>query len=635
MTATATTTAGLAGKIRASTESETFDLAGMNATTIEQVVTDAFGTPFITTLPSSDVAMVRLTLIVGAGKLGRQKYDGQATKVVTSTLSKLGYAEDRAASAVVDCAGSYKTQHDTGKNLRTVVVFPRMIAEASDRGKGGGTKGPEEEEAAAILDPTGMAHKVAISSLATFENMLKFQCPTWSEKRTLLHGVLQDQIDVPFQDCERLLLSGTPLSQAQEEFYNSVCVAIEDKKTLVKDAMHRQIFEEMELTAEEMEYLLEHVQDRIDELKDGSGRQSSSEEEEQALQKAMDRKQKLQTVQKAYTPRSLPPLKHHAALGKLWQQAAPLMHLHFQSSSSSSSSTLLSPADTKKLGQVQEILQSIDDLETSSRGWFEDDDVFQRRIQTSRREFQVKYKGLGTTAGPGGAKNKSSGGKMAGALSKRSGGGSGGSAINANTRIQLPTSTAWMSAADKKASALKTKKNRMQKGDVFGAMMMAESSSDEEEGDFDEEDDDDNDDGDDGDVAGVNDDEKEQPSSDNAMPSQIPPDASNTANGAPKKKKNKKRKKNGSKKNDSKDAHADDRALDAAVRENRAAAMATAATKIKKEVDSTNNVLVAVVVFVRDYLLPFLAALLAWLIGAMFGKSKKAGSTRGNKSKTP
>jgi hypothetical protein len=140
---TTTTIHGLAAKIRAATSSESFDFGGLSASTIPQVIHDAFSTDFPPPPPSVGSStthtntttsgwMIRITLIVGGGKSSRQKYLDQAPKLVTTTLSQIGYQEDQGASCIAQCAGLYKVQHDTGKNLKTVVVFPKFAAAAAD-----------------------------------------------------------------------------------------------------------------------------------------------------------------------------------------------------------------------------------------------------------------------------------------------------------------------------------------------------------------------------------------------------------------------------------------------------------------------------------------------------------------------
>lgn len=107
---------------------------------------DAFTEP----LPLSD--MIRITFITGAGKLGRQRYDEGAPKAVTSTLRELGFEEDRGASCVVECGGSFKSQHDTGKNPKTIVVFPKISG--ADGGLNGGMAGLSVGDAAQDESPS-------------------------------------------------------------------------------------------------------------------------------------------------------------------------------------------------------------------------------------------------------------------------------------------------------------------------------------------------------------------------------------------------------------------------------------------------------------------------------------------------
>lgn len=82
-------------------DSETFDLAGQNEATITHTISQAFSEPF----PLNE--MIRLTFIVGAGKLGRQKYDDNAAKAVTAALRTLDFQEDHGASCVIECAGKW------------------------------------------------------------------------------------------------------------------------------------------------------------------------------------------------------------------------------------------------------------------------------------------------------------------------------------------------------------------------------------------------------------------------------------------------------------------------------------------------------------------------------------------------
>ena len=165
---------GMAASIRASTESETFDLAGQNVSTITNTIHSAFSEP----LPLTE--MVRITFVTGAGKLGRQKYDEGAAKAVTSTLRDVGFEEDRGASCVVECAGSFKLQHDTGKNLKTVVVFPKILELEA------GVEGLTIDDGAApqsLFQEGSPESMIAVSSMTVFERMVKSKCPSWQQKK--------------------------------------------------------------------------------------------------------------------------------------------------------------------------------------------------------------------------------------------------------------------------------------------------------------------------------------------------------------------------------------------------------------------------------------------------------------------
>jgi hypothetical protein len=166
---------GLAASIRASKENETFDLGGQNVTMITSTIQSAFQEPF--------QDLIRITFVTGAGKGGRQRYDEGAAQAVTSTLKNLGYREDRGASCILECAGSYKLQHDTGKNLKTVVVFPKVEA----------AKSHHEHKDLSLVEPIipedSPEYKIMVSSMNVFKNMVTNKCPSWSQKKGLLGAI--------------------------------------------------------------------------------------------------------------------------------------------------------------------------------------------------------------------------------------------------------------------------------------------------------------------------------------------------------------------------------------------------------------------------------------------------------------
>eukprot|EP00398_MALV-I-01_sp_L67-1_P000653 gene653-478_t len=68
-----------------------FDMAGYSDATATDLMKQCFEKPI--ERPSH----LKVTLVVGGGKLVRQKYDDNLTKYITNALRNIGFEEDRAA----------------------------------------------------------------------------------------------------------------------------------------------------------------------------------------------------------------------------------------------------------------------------------------------------------------------------------------------------------------------------------------------------------------------------------------------------------------------------------------------------------------------------------------------------------
>lgn len=376
---------GMAASIRAATESETFDLAGANVSTITNTIRSAFEEP----LPLSE--MIRITFVTGAGKLARQKYDDGAAKAVTSTLRELGFEEDRGASAVLECAGTFKQQHDTGKNLKTVVVFPNVVGSSSgDNAQLDGDMqnlSLDNKTGSSIFPDNSPENNIAHSSMAVFERMIASKCQTWTQKKgaSLAIGTIKSKLE----DLEQKLMAGTPLSDAEQSFYDSVSMSsLEEKQAYVKEQMHEQV-DIGKITVAERNTLLKQVQERLDTLvkeiatAETEGKAKRVENLKNAKTKAEERKQKLEQI----NAKTLPPLKHEAEIAKLRKELEPLLEVE-----DASKGRLLSVKETQALARKEEILEQIEQLEIDSRGWFEEDESFEARVNASKAAWMARLK---------------------------------------------------------------------------------------------------------------------------------------------------------------------------------------------------------------------------------------------------
>jgi hypothetical protein len=197
---------GLVGEIRSSTTSEQFDLGGYTEQRAADMIRGAFSTPL-----SAPTQMVRFTFVVGGGRLVRARYDEDMTRWLCGALREIGFVEDKSAAETFDSQGTYKQQHDTGQNLKYLIVYPRV--ECADRKVEGVTSSVEE------LDTSSNEYVIAASSLDIFKSLVTSKTQSWHQKKRILK-VLQDSTDA-FKAVEAKLIAGTPLTLREQAVYES------------------------------------------------------------------------------------------------------------------------------------------------------------------------------------------------------------------------------------------------------------------------------------------------------------------------------------------------------------------------------------------------------------------------------
>lgn len=332
-------------------ESETFDLAGNSASTIETTIRSAFSEPL------ELQEMIRITFVTGAGKLGRQRYDDDAARILTSTLRDLGYVEDRGASCVKECAGSFKLQHDTGKNLKTVVVFP-FIKNSLEKGMNELSL-KEEKKGPSILKEGSPQALLAMSSMNTFEKMISSKCPSWSQKKACLS--VMEEVKEIVQSLDDKVLKGSPLTDSEQEFYDACDLSsLEKKETYIKNAMHKHV-EEGQITSLEKNRLLEQVKEKLhslqEEIKDATenSKPKKLQKLQAQLQKVTERQTTLNNIHQPCPPH---PLKHQPQIEKLRKELHPLLKLEKETKG-----RLLSIKETAAMTRKHEIEEEIIQLE--------------------------------------------------------------------------------------------------------------------------------------------------------------------------------------------------------------------------------------------------------------------------------
>jgi hypothetical protein len=425
--------------LSAPADPETFDLADAIPSTIETTVRDAFSEPF--TLKE----MIRLTFVTGAGKLGRARYDENAARVLTSTLRELGYEEDRGASAIMACAGTFKLQHDTGKNLKTVVVFPK-VAHDSSAADDVGTNSMARLGlgGSALIQEDSVEHKLAHTTMNVFPRMIESKCEAWSQKKGCVAALTE--LKELAESLDGKLMQGQPLTDSEQDFYNTVSLtSLEEKLSCVRDLMAKQV-DSGSITPNEKQQLMEQVKERIqsleEDVREAKEQNKAKRVENLATQltKAMSRKEKLLAI----STQPPHPLKNEGEIAKLRKELVPILEVE-----ESAKGRLLTLKESQIVGKKDELLIEIAELEQSSRGWFECDSAFATRIQASQTAWQLAQR------------------KLAAAAKKKA------TKTTSSAAAALPASTKWVVPGAKKtgAWAKPVAKSKPTGGGLFAAMM--------------------------------------------------------------------------------------------------------------------------------------------------------------------
>jgi len=367
---------GIAGEIRASLDSDQFDLSGYNEIRAKDLIISAFSKPL--TIPTK---MIRFTFIVGGGKLVRSRYDEDLTKWLTTALREVGYVEDKSAAETFDSQGTYKQQHDTGQNLKYLIVYPHVTCSKQTNNEQASTK---------TIDVNSPEYIVINCDLSTFKEIVTTKTPSWRQRKRLLK-IIQDSYE-QFQVIENKLVSGIALTSDEQSTYDSNPGNSSDKITYLQGEI-KSLVDNGKLTHSEKQELLLSLDHNLKTI-DEEIVQATNENKPNKINKLQEKKQNILT-RKSVVDKITPinyRLVHSNEIQKLRVKLIPLLALEERGRSMS-----LTLADLKTLEEKSEIENKIIELENLSRGWFEDEKDFQIKCDLDIQESKVKAAKLAAT----------------------------------------------------------------------------------------------------------------------------------------------------------------------------------------------------------------------------------------------
>lgn len=411
---------GLAGEIRTATASDQYDLGGYTETRARDLMVAAFTKPL-----TSPTEMIKCTFVVGGGKLVRSRYDEDLTRWLIAALRDIGFTEDRSAAETFDSQGTFKQQHDTGQNLKYLIVYPRVTcSQAAETGA--------EGSSAESFDQTSPEFICVASDLATFRDIVTVKAASYAQKKRLLK-ILQEKHE-QFQAVEAKLVSGTQLDPNEQAIYDSNSGSDEEKMTHLQNEIKAMV-DSGHLTAREKADLQKTIDHNL-----------TTTREELETAKAENKPKKVEKLQAKVSALSerraavetiapIPPTLAYAdEITKLLLKLFPIRALEDKSRSMS-----LTMADLKAMEPKTDLEAEIQALQEQSRGWFQDDEEFQERCAFVEAQAKIKYRERKA------AESKKSGGsKTAGTVGK----------VGTSSRVGGASSSgsAWSTVAKKSGS---------------------------------------------------------------------------------------------------------------------------------------------------------------------------------------
>eukprot|EP00516_Mucochytrium_quahogii_P007155 CAMPEP_0203754006 /NCGR_PEP_ID=MMETSP0098-20131031/7677_1 /ASSEMBLY_ACC=CAM_ASM_000208 /TAXON_ID=96639 /ORGANISM=" , Strain NY0313808BC1" /LENGTH=412 /DNA_ID=CAMNT_0050644847 /DNA_START=26 /DNA_END=1260 /DNA_ORIENTATION=+ len=361
----------LAKSIRDSKDSDTYDLKNLNHEQAVSFVNAAFKEPL-----ELD-QMIKVTLAVGAGKLARQKYDDDLGKWVCGALKDIGYEDDRGASLSMECAGSFKFQHDTGKNMKWVHVFPKIKPQDVD---------DEVVEGEEGHGPLSAEWLCVASELETFKNMVDAKMPAWIEKRRC-SKMLQEQVS-KLESIELKLSTMVALTPDEQRMFDVVDRELLASKTTYLAGLMKSMVDEGKLTSEEKALVLSQINTKLETVDAKLAQDKKNQAKLQATKEQItQRKQKVSDVK---------PIKHALSnakeLRRVWRALAPMDKLLEKAGPKGRWSTKLTSAEVSKLGEKEDLDNELAGLLSASRHWFETPEEFESRVDELRKTVVVHKK---------------------------------------------------------------------------------------------------------------------------------------------------------------------------------------------------------------------------------------------------
>lgn len=344
---------GLAKQIIAQAQAgetaEEYDLAGFEATSVEQLCNEVFSKPI------EAPRLIKCTFIVGGGKKVRTRYNADLAQALERALSTIGFAEDRSASVSDESSmGCYKFAHDTARDLKYVHVVPWVTLQQSTDDAGEDASKQHEE-----LSPE---QQVAFASLEQFKKLVKKKVFGVSARRKL-HKHLKT-VQSRIEKAEQKLSNMEHLSDEERDWYEN-SIELDSKLQWLNEELDSMIADGQLTGAEkkEMESSFSTKKQELNqEIEKAKADNKPFEKKEKALKDLESRLERLQVTE--------PKNREIKGVDELVSCIKELKRLQ----EIENSRELKSLDAISELKKKPELEKRVNELKAANLGWFEADE---------------------------------------------------------------------------------------------------------------------------------------------------------------------------------------------------------------------------------------------------------------------
>ena len=337
---------------------EPYSLSNYNEERINKLVDDVFSKKL--KVPAKP-GMVRFTFIIGGGKKVREKYDPACQKNLTAALRKHKFEDDQGAALLPECAGKYKTQHDTNLNLKYVHVYPFVEAEEEE---GSNSNGGEDTMTKQFI--------CMVAERPTFERMVQSEVKYWKLKRELLQHL--KQYIVRGNDITNKMINMEELTSAEQAFFDVFDAdGVKDKIMWLQKEMKKQVSSGT-ITEEEKKFLLNQANSKLKALNEKLSEANSGKLKSQISQ-VEERIEHIGTIKGISVP-----FRNEAAFCELVGLLQP--HLLRQDAGK--------PIKANEQAEMDGLREQMDQYIEDARLWFENDEDLNVRVEKVTTAFLKK-----------------------------------------------------------------------------------------------------------------------------------------------------------------------------------------------------------------------------------------------------